>query len=253
MIGIGIIIGLWIIEYRARSFSIAPRVIDTALWWIFVPAVVGARVYHLITDWHLYAEGSLVDMIALWHGGLGIYGALFGGVLGLLAFAYARREGLPQSSLATRFFFIADLYVFGIPIGQAIGRIGNFINQELYGMETSLPWGIEVDGVRYHPLFAYEAIALTLLSALLHWFATKKSFVLGKGQYTAIYFAGYGSIRFWLEFLRIDSARLDGQLQLFTIAQWVSLVLVLFAAVVFWTRRHAVGVKKIKEWDFSLE
>lgn len=244
LIGIGVAAGILLIERISKWFGKDTRWLDQSLLWIIAGAVIGARAYHLATDWQLYIHASLLDLIAVWRGGLGFIGAVLGGFLGLLL--WMRRTG--KLNLFTLFTYL-DLLSFGVPLAQIIGRLGNYYNQELYGQPTDLPWGIMIKGQRYHPLFLYESLANLMLLGLLVWLAKKKAFVLGKGQYASLYLFGYTFIRFWLEYLRIETARWDGIGGIFSIAQWVCLIGMVLAAILFWVRRHAPK----KNWDFSLE
>ncbi len=243
LIGVGVAFGILIVERMSRWFGRDTKWLDQSLVWVVLGAIVGARVYHVVSDWQLYQGASILDLVAIWRGGVGFLGAVMGG---LIAFGlWARSKG---SSL-TVFFSGLDLLSFGIPVAQAVGRIGNFVNQELYGLPTKLPWAVEISGVKYHPLFLYEAILNLILFMVLLVLARRKAFVLGKGQYASIYLFGYTFIRFWLEYLRLDTARWDSSLGVFSIAQWVCLLGMVVATILFWTRRHAPK----KELDFSFD
>ncbi|MEP7166871.1 MAG: prolipoprotein diacylglyceryl transferase [Candidatus Woesebacteria bacterium] len=235
LIGLGVVAGIAVATLQAKHFKVNSKLIDESLLWIVIPAIVGARLYHVITDWQLYAYGPLIDTLKVWNGGLGYFGALIGGLLGLIAFAYTKGKKNPTE----KFFLLVDLLSLGAPLAQAIGRFGNYFNRELYGVTTDLPWGILVNGQRYHPLFAYEAIANLCVFIFINWLGLKKKLHIGKGQYACIYLACYGLIRFWLEFLRIDTARWSGALGIFSIAQWVAIGITLASIIVFWLRRHS--------------
>lgn len=241
LIGLGIVTGLLVVNKITRHFSKEESWIEASLPWIVIGGVVGARVYHLATDWQLYRQATLLDVVMVWRGGLGFLGAIFGGIVGL--WLWSRRQ--PGRNI----FLYFDLLSFGVPVAQIIGRIGNWVNGELYGLPTHLPWGITVRGQKYHPLFLYESLANLGLFVLLLGLARKKSLVPGKGQYAFFYLFGYVLIRFWLEYLRVETSRWGGPLGIFSIAQWVCLVLMVVTAVLFWVRRH---VPK-KSFDFSLK
>lgn len=256
LVGIGIAVGAWITERASRHFSIPPTWIDRALLPVFVGTIVGARSYHVLTDWQLYQGASFIDLVAIWRGGVGFLGALMGGIVGLLFFVKQdAKPVVPTVSKTTSFFMYADLLSFGVPLAQAIGRVGNYINGELYGVPTSLPWAVEIEGKTYHPLFLYEALGNCLLFIGMYILAKNKALGIGKGQYVGVYLFGYSLIRFWLEFLRIETARADGIFGIFSIAQWITLVTMIVAAVLFWIRRHALATKHSirKEWDVSLD
>ncbi|HSW89604.1 MAG TPA: prolipoprotein diacylglyceryl transferase [Patescibacteria group bacterium] len=239
LIGIGCVIGILISQHEAARWKFPAKMIEDALIWIIIPAIIGARVYHLATDWQLYNGHPLLDYLAIWNGGLGIFGALAGGILGLIAFSNAHKKGVINHAPTKTFFTLLDLLAFGAPFAQAIGRFGNYINSELYGLPTTLPWAIKINGVGYHPLFAYESVLMVCVGILLLGLSRNKLLVLGKGQYALVYLYGYASVRFWLEFLRIQSPRPTGALFFFSYAQWISLCVMLFSILLFWIRRHA--------------
>lgn len=256
LIGIASVVGLWLVDRMTRFFDKKPW-LESALPYMALGAIVGARLYHLLTDWQLYAGASFFDLIAVWHGGLGFLGALIGGILGLLVWVHtnhgSRTTSNPKFStfnfqLSTRIFTYLDLLSFGIPLAQTIGRLGNYVNQELYGLPTNFPWGIMISGNKYHPLFLYEAVCNILLFVFLLWMARGKRLVLGKGQYACVYLFGYAFIRFWLEYLRAETARFEGRLGFISVAQWATLFIMIMSASIFWVRRHWPQ----KQFDFSL-
>ncbi len=182
--------------------------------------LVGGRVYHVITDAHRYfGEGqNPVDALKIWDGGLGIWGAVALGAVG--AWIACRRRGIPLPA-------VADAVAPGIVVAQAIGRLGNYFNQELYGGETTLPWGLEIyqrvdpdnplvsdplGGVALdmvpiavvHPTFLYELLWNLGVAALVVW--ADRRFRLGHGRAFALYVAGYTAGRFWIELVRTDPA-----------------------------------------------
>lgn len=170
---------------------------------VAVPAgLIGARLYHVITSPDLYLEEPL-EALYIWHGGLGIWGGVAGGALG--AWFVLRSRGL--SLLA-----FADALAPALPIAQAIGRFGNYFNQELYGKPTTLPWGLEIDNPpaeyfnaeAFHPTFLYEALWNLGVAGLVIW--AERRWQLGKGRAFALYVAAYCVGRGWIEALRIDDA-----------------------------------------------
>lgn len=244
LIGLGLIAGMWVVTRQSLRFQINPKVLEDSLLWIAIPAVIGARLYHLITDWALYTHASLFQLIALWNGGLGYFGALIGGIVGIWIFSNTYKMTKSKKDLVNQtptyiFFLILDLLAFGAPLAQAVGRFGNYFNQELFGLPTTFPWGILVNGRRYHPLFAYEAIGDFVIFVLINWLGLKKKFPLGKGQYACVYITLYSTLRFWLEFLRVETAHSTGFFEVLSIAQWVCLALAIGSITLFWLRRHA--------------
>ncbi|MGK5684530.1 prolipoprotein diacylglyceryl transferase [Actinoplanes sp. URMC 104] len=214
---LGIVASCLIMEYRLRSRGVARWAsLDIAVW--AVPfGIVGARLYHLATSPQDYfgSGGDPIRAFYIWEGGLGIWGAVLGGAVG--AWLGARQLGLPLG-------VVADALAPGLPVGQAIGRLGNWFNNELYGSQTSLPWGLEVhdmdrsnpghatviDGQAvtlpgaYHPTFLYELL-WDLGVALLVYLADRR-FKFGRGRAFALYVMAYTVGRAWIEMLRVDEA-----------------------------------------------
>ncbi|MEU6724231.1 prolipoprotein diacylglyceryl transferase [Nonomuraea wenchangensis] len=245
---LGVIVAVWLSErrWRARGGQ-KGTIIDIA-----VPAVIfgliGGRLYHVITDWQTYFGSRAIKpaykALFIWEGGLGIWGAIaLGGVGVWLA---ARRRGLSMTALA-------DTIAPGIAFAQGIGRWGNWFNQELYGSPTTLPWGLEIDvdhggepGVLYHPTFLYESIWDILLGFALLFVGRRLN--LRYGRLFALYVAGYTFARFWIEGLRIDPVGGVDHAVTFLglrINQWTSIVLFVGALVYFWATRNKEGVEVV--------
>jgi prolipoprotein diacylglyceryl transferase len=239
---LGVVAAVWIGERRWAARGGTPgQVGDIALW--AVPAgLVGARAYHVATDHDLYfGPGKhAIQALEVWHGGLGIWGAIAGGLLG--AWFYCRRHGILVRPLA-------DALAPGLLVAQAIGRFGNYFNQELYGRPTTLPWGLEINpahwptgrtfpvGTVFHPTFLYEAIWNLLGMALLLYL--DRRFKLGYGRAFALYVMIYTSGRGWIETFRIDTIELNNVLGL-RWGVWMSIILFVLAAAYFLvaTLRH---------------
>ncbi|CAM5471408.1 Phosphatidylglycerol--prolipoprotein diacylglyceryl transferase OS=Streptomyces griseomycini OX=66895 GN=lgt PE=3 SV=1 [Streptomyces griseomycini] len=188
--------------------------------------LVGGRLYHVITDYQLYfSEGrDWVDAFKIWEGGLGIWGAIAFGALG--AWIGCRRRGIPLPAYA-------DAVAPGIAFAQAIGRWGNWFNQELYGRATDLPWAVEItssaDGRvpgTYHPTFLYESLWCVGVALLVIW--ADRRFRLGHGRAFALYVAAYCAGRFWIEYMRVDEAHHVLGLRL---NNWTALLVFLLAAL----------------------
>jgi len=202
----GIIAAVWIGERRWVARGGRRGTVSDISVWAVVFGLVGGRLYHVVTDPELYfGEGSHpVDALKVWQGGLGIWGAIALGGVG--AWIGCRRRGIKLPPFA-------DAVAPGIAVAQAIGRWGNWFNQELFGRQTTLPWGLEIDPGRpntvpgaqaYHPTFLYESLWDLGLAAALVW--VDRRFRLGRGRVFALYVMGYTVGRVWIEALRIDTA-----------------------------------------------
>lgn len=213
---VGIFVAMWVGDRRwvARGGN-KGLVYDVAVW--AVPfGIIGGRLYHVLTDWQTYfgSGGSgLRAAIAIWEGGLGIWGAIALGTVG--AWIGCRRQGVPLPP------FVDSLAV-GVPLAQAIGRFGNWFNQELFGKPTDLPWGLEIDPVNrpngyeqfatFHPTFLYEALWLVGVAGLVAW--ADRRWTLGHGRAFALYVAAYCVGRLGMEMLRIDPATQVGGIRI---------------------------------------
>lgn len=253
-VGLALIIGWQLIELRYKiakknkessSELVALNELEKMVPIVLISGLVGARFWHVITDWELY-RGDLRQIFFVWQGGMSILGAVFFAVLSILAFSWYFYPD--KKYQAVRYFL--DLFAFGLPVGQAIGRVGNWVNQELYGLPTTLPWGIpisleaRVSGYEqfdyFHPLFAYEALAMLVLAAWLWWNKHSLFLQIGRGRVAACYFLYYSLVRFLLEFLRIDKA-------MFSTSSWgvnQLVMIAIFIASAYWLVRSTWHVKK---------
>ena len=243
---LGIVFAIWLGERRwvARG-GIAGEVSDLAIW--AVPfGLVGGRLYHVITDWHLYfGEGkNPVTALYVWRGGLGIWGAIALGILGV--WIGARLRGI-------RLLPLLDALAPGVLVAQAVGRWGNWFNQELYGRPTDLPWGLEIDVAHrpaqyldvtaFHPAFLYECLWNLAAFAVLIWL--DRRFRLGHGRVVALYVMLYTAGRGWIENLRIDDVQMNDVLGL-RLNVWTSIVLFVAAALFFvWSAKRHPGREEI--------
>ena len=205
---LGIVIAVWVGEKRwvARG-GLPGTVADVALW--AVPfGIIGGRLYHVISDNQLYfgtGGSGLGGAVQIWQGGLGIWGAVLGGGLG--AWIACRRRGIPLPPFG-------DAIAPGIVLAQAIGRLGNYFNQELFGAPTEVPWALQIDVANrpvgyevfetFHPTFLYEALWNLGVFVVLLW--ADRRFRMGHGRVFALYVALYCLGRVWIEMLRIDTA-----------------------------------------------
>ena len=226
MIALGVVVAVWIAGRRLERSGAGTRedVSSVAVW--AVPAgVIGARLYHVVTDWDRFSDAP-GDIVRIWEGGLGIPGGIALGVL--VGWWVTRRRGVDMAAMLTA---VAP----AIPVAQAIGRWGNWFNQELFGRPTDVWWALEVSdskaigagypaGTTFHPTFLYESLWNLALAAVL--VVAERRFRIGPGRLFAWYVLGYGIGRFWVEGLRIDRADEWGGLRL---NQWMAVVIVLAA------------------------
>ncbi|KJS59202.1 prolipoprotein diacylglyceryl transferase [Streptomyces rubellomurinus] len=228
---LGVVVAVWLGSKRWVARGGAKHTVGDIAVWAVPFGLVGGRLYHVITDGgRLYfAEGKNPwDALKIWEGGLGIWGAIALGAVG--AWIGARRRGVPLPAYA-------DAIAPGIALAQALGRWGNYFNQELYGRPTTLPWGLEIDktlpngevvkGV-YHPTFLYESIWCVGVALLVIW--ADRRWKLGHGRAFALYVAAYTVGRFWTEWLRIDEAHVYFGLRL---NDWTSIAVFLGAVAYF--------------------
>ena len=221
----GIAVGTFIAGRVAKKKNIWD-----VLAWVVISGVIGARAYHVI-DWWWYYRDNLGLIPAVWTGGLGIFGGIAGGVMGLWLWCKKNK----QSWLKW-----LDVIAVGAPLGQAIGRWGNFFNQELYGKPFDYTQGkppfwaiyIKAEGGYFHPLFAYESMWNLVIFAIVWRLAQKR---VEPGTIFAVYLGGYSLGRFGLEWLRIDS--------------WVAnKIISLFLVVISWMW---VWIRNKKSLSFS--
>ncbi len=216
---LGIVVAVWWGEKRWTARGGTPGTIGDVAIWAVPFGLVGGRLYHVATDHERYFGPGKhpLDALKIWDGGLGIWGAVLLGGVG--AWIACRRRGIPLPALA-------DAVGAPIVVAQAIGRIGNYFNQELYGRETTLPWGLEIfprvnaagrpddlngvvpDGAQaiavVHPTFLYELLWNLVVAAVVVW--ADRRFRLGHGRAFALYVAGYCVGRLGIELLRSDPA-----------------------------------------------
>ena len=226
MIALGVVAAVWLSGRRLESSGVGTRedMSSIALWGV-IAGVIGARLYFIITDASRpWKEPS--RWLKVWEGGLGVPGGI---LVGTLVAGYAiRRRGLSVGGVYTA-------AAPAIPLAQAIGRIGNWWNQELFGRPTDLPWALEIDdenlpagyasGTTFHPTFLYEVLwNLSLVGVLL---LIDRRIKLRPGRLLVVYVVGYSIGRFWIEGLRIDPAREGGGWRL---NQWVALTVGVLAA-----------------------
>jgi phosphatidylglycerol:prolipoprotein diacylglycerol transferase len=220
LIVLGISAGALLAALEARRRGDDPEIVYHLFLPLTVWGTIGARLWHILTPPLSSVQLGLttahylsrpLDALALWVGGFGIPGAILGGMFGLLLFS--RKYELP-------FWRLADILAPGLALALAIGRIGNYFNQELYGFPTTMPWGIFIEPanrligyeafVFFHPLFAYESFLSFGIMILLLWLARRFADRLHHGDLFLVFLAVYSAARFLFEFLRLDVALVGG-------------------------------------------
>jgi|SRR5690625_3300890 len=228
----GIILGGLVAIRRYRSRGGPEGIVVDTLMWAVPAGIVGARIYHVISSPAAYfgPDGDPMRALFIWEGGLGIWGAIPAGALA--AWLYLRHKGL-------RLSVFADALAPGILIAQAVGRIGNYFNQELFGAPTTLPWGLQISdstlalqgldypaGTLFHPTFLYELVWNLAAAGVI--ILLDRRFRFAQGGVFWLYVMFYTAGRTWIEMLRIDTAEHIFGLRLNV---WVSLAVLLGAAI----------------------
>jgi phosphatidylglycerol:prolipoprotein diacylglycerol transferase len=252
LIMLGAVAAAFMAEHEARRRKLNTEFVWDALILVLIGGIIGARLWHIFTPppsmlvldpttgqyvnpYFINGIPQILEIISIWKGGLGIPGAIIGGALAL--YLYCRRRKMS-------FLMWADIAVPGVALAQAIGRWGNFFNQELYGKPSTLPWAIYIDPVNrvpgytqystFQPLFLYESLWNLLNMGLLLFLERRYPEKLKYGDLLLIYLIGYPFGRFWLEFLKLDSPRVGT----ININQTVMVVvLVISAALLIWRHR----------------
>ncbi|GAB2774100.1 prolipoprotein diacylglyceryl transferase [Streptomyces chlorus] len=224
----GLFVALWIVDRRWVARGGQKGTAWDIAFWAVPFGLIGGRLYHVITDYQLYfGEGrNWVDAFKIWEGGLGIWGAVALGAVG--AWIGCRRRGIALPPYA-------DALAPALALAQAIGRWGNWFNQELYGRETDLPWALHITSTAggrvpgyYHPTFLYESLWCVGVALLVIW--ADRRFKLGHGRAFALYVAAYCAGRFWIEYMRVDEAREILGLRL---NNWTAMIVFVLAIVYF--------------------
>jgi len=238
---LGIVVAIWLGNRRYEARGGQPGLITDIALWAVPFGIVGGRLYHVLSDWQIYfgPDGrGLAAAFRIWDGGLGIWGAVLLGALGAWIGARRHHVALPP---------IADAIAPGIALAQAIGRWGNWFNQELFGRPTDLPWGLEISPARrpegyeafetFHPTFLYESLWLVGVALVVIW--ADRRFTLGHGRAFALYVLLYTTGRVWIEALRIDPVNTVGGIRLNV---WTSIIVGLGALVyLIWSARTRPG------------
>ncbi len=245
MIALGVLAAVEISRRRWEAKGGDPDDIIELAKWAVPAGLIGTRIYHVATDWKSY-RGDWGRAFEIWNGGLGIPGGLAAGVL--VGWLFARHQGWDVPKLI-------DAVIPSIPVAQAIGRVGNWFNQEIYGRPTDVPWALEIDEVHrrpgleefatFHPVFLYEALWNLGLAWFLIRLDAKK--ILRTGQILPLWIVGYGVGRFIVEGMRTDAASLVFGIR---INHWISGLAVLLGGLwFFWLGRQPEGVEDPHDLD----
>lgn len=247
IIVMGILCAALLVAWMARRDNKDPGHVWDALVWIVIMGVIFARLWHILfpsvssveagrtAQWYLTHPFDLHDgPLIIWNGGLSIFGAVIGGALAVVI--YARRHKLDLLSWI-------DIAAISVPLGQAIGRWANYVNEELYGTPTDLPWGITIStpppeyalDTTFHPLFLYESLwnLLTVIVLVTVWLRWRDR--LKQGDFLLLYVISYGTVRALLEFLRIEVTTSGGV----NVSQVFSAVAALLALLILLWRHRA--------------
>jgi len=248
---LGALAGSWLAAQGAKRRDEDSELVWDGLVWVLIGGIIGARLWHIFTPTPSDIAIGLTTKFYLTHpldainirsGGLGIPGAVIGGMLALYLFCRKRKTG---------FAMWVDIAAPGLALGQAIGRWGNFINQELYGPPTDLPWGIFIEPQyrlpgfqefeRFHPLFLYESLWNFMNLGVLLWLEKKYKDKLKAGDLLFVYMIIYPVGRFLLEFIRLNSAEIGG----INANQMVMLCVAVCSAVVLFIRHRRPDTPEI--------
>jgi phosphatidylglycerol:prolipoprotein diacylglycerol transferase len=250
LVVLGIIVAAWVASRYVQRKGHDPEAVWDMLIWVMIPGFIGARLYYVFIQasrgpegFQRYLENPAL-ILQIWNGGIHIYGALIFGLIAVLI--YTRVRKLPL-------LVYLDGMALGIPLGQALGRWANFINQELYGPPTTLPWGLRIDpehrippyhdltrfpeSTRFHPLFLYESLWNLLGFGVIFWISRRFEDRLLPGDLALIYFIWYPLGRFCIEFVRTDSWFFAGT-PFNTVHLLSALAILTSAVLLFWRHRN---------------
>ena len=243
ILAVGVLVGVYVAEQRWRRRGYPKDGIYDIAFWVVIWGVIGARVYHVITDYQRF-EDDPWRAFQIWRGGLSVWGAVIGGALAVIVITYRRK--LPT-------LVVMDCMSVGIVLAQAIGRWGNYFNQELFGKPTSLPWGLEIaqrhrptgylQYSTFQPTFLYESLACLAIAGILLLVEHRAGLKLG--QTFALYVVLYTFARFFFENMRIDPAH---EIAGMRVNAWVSVFLFVFGVGWFvWLGRHQPPQRRPQE------
>lgn len=229
----GVLLGAKFAQKEFVRRGLSEDFVYDMLFVVLPAAIIGARLWYVIFEWQYYVQNPS-QIINLRGGGLAIHGGIIGGILALYFFTRNKDISLMD---------MVDVIAPSLALGQAIGRWGNFINQEAHGGPSDLPWAIMIDGKSYHPTFLYESLGDFLIFLFLIFYRKKNP---EKGKVSAIYFISYGVLRFFVEAMRTDSLML-GSLR---VAQLISIIFVIVGIYMFYKANYnnmpGYGLKRQK-------
>ncbi len=221
LISSGVLIGVFLAMKEAARRGLDDELPLTFIFWTLPLSLIGTRLWYVAFNWGYYSE-DLSRILAFREGGLAIHGGVITGLLVLIVFCRVKKLNVWQ---------FGDIIAPSLILGQAIGRWGNFFNQEAYGVETTLPWAIYIAGVGHHPTFLYESLWNLLVFAALIYMSRKDHI---PGEIMIKYFIYYSAGRYFIEGLRTDSLFIGP----FRTAQLVSLILIHGGLLLLWWRRR---------------
>lgn len=224
----GIAYVAWVAGERAKSYKQLSAIkVDELLLAVVIPGLIGARAFYVFEFWSYYQQYPQ-EILAVWNGGLSIFGALAGGLVALIVYTRVNKINT---------LMLTDLIIMHLPLAQILGRYGNFANQEHYGPETSVPWAIFIDatGKFHHPAFLYEQLGNLVLYLIL-FSVYKRNKLHSGGLLTATYLVGYGGVRFIIDIFRTDDRVSLG----LTVAQIIAVGFVIFGLgfIIFTNRKR---------------
>jgi len=204
---LGLLAGIFVVLKLANFYNVSKNKLLDLIFWLILGGLLGARLYHIFLELPYYLNNPL-DIFKLWQGGLAIHGGIIAGLI--IVWQFAKKQNLS-------FWLLSGIIAPGLALAQAIGRWGNYFNQELFGKPTDLPWGIPINIMNrpleyissefFQPVFLYESLGnflIFLILITLHVWIIKKG-VMGYGLWVMGYLILYSLLRFFLEFIRIDS------------------------------------------------
>ncbi len=236
---LGILAAFYLAFYLAEYYNIRKEIIVDSVFWSIIFGVIGARLYHVFLDFSYYSKNPL-NIFKLWQGGLAIHGAIIAGLIVLWSFCKKNR---------INFWLLTAIYVPGLSLAQAIGRFGNYFNQELYGRPTGLPWGIPINPAYrlneyaaftyFHPTFIYESLLSFLIFAFLlylHFLKIKKKKNIPAELIVGSYLILYSLARILTETIRIDPTPIIFGLRF---PQFAGLIIII-AVFIFWLKKDII-------------